>query len=229
MVGLDLRPEVVQKDADWTGSLCKGHPEVSMGHGTVSSIVVLAWVSHSCSELGSLVWSVLHPSASALLVCMSELLCANPVRTQGLFWSAVPFMQSPMKKEVKFVTHAWHFCFLLLCFLLLWCEKTGVYAWGGVQICLAALFVHLIFQSFTRLCCCVFWPTWSQTTRSWRISFSWELADHHHGWVGELNGRTLTPQHLSGNSLCWVLSGWGLPQRRRWFLFAKGGRQEEEE
>lgn len=67
-------------------------------------------------------------------------------------------------------------------------------------------------------------PHWAREPHfheSWLITSAAELGDSMEGpWL---------PQHLSGNYLCWMLSGWGLPQRWRWFLFAKGGRQEEEE
>ena len=71
----------------------RGNPKRARGAGLHPPFVVmLAWVSRSCSEQGSLGRSVLRPSAAPLLVCTSEELCAKTVGIQGLFWTAVFFI-----------------------------------------------------------------------------------------------------------------------------------------
>lgn len=64
----------------------RGNPKQAWRAGLRSPfVVVLAWVSRSCSEQGSLDRPVLRPSAASLLVCTSEELCAKTIGIQGLF------------------------------------------------------------------------------------------------------------------------------------------------
>lgn len=82
----------------------RGNPKRAAGAGLHPPfVVVLAWVSHSCSEQGTLGPSALPPSAAPLLVPTSEELCAKTIGLQRLFWSAVFFIYSQMKNEVQFV------------------------------------------------------------------------------------------------------------------------------
>lgn len=119
------------------------------------------------------------------------------------------------------VCHTSSFCHFVSC------EKMGVYIWLG--------------GSFLPCCCC--FSNFSVIYQAVLLCFLPHLVPDHADlqccfhesrlitsmWPG-LNGETLTPrQHLTGNSLCWAPSGRGLPQRRKRFLFAQVGRQQEEE
>lgn len=61
-----------------------------------------------------------------------------------------------MKYEVKFV--------ILLHSATSFLVKKWEFTYGWVDLSCRVVVVFLIFQSFIRLCCCVFCPTWSQTT-----------------------------------------------------------------
>lgn len=140
--------------------------------------VMLGWLSCSCLELGSIGWSVCSLSwcYSSSGLHVRGAVCKTNRHPRIVLASSV-FHLKPNEKWGK-VCHTCLILFLSVTSVFFACVKKWEVKYEGGGFFLLFFFC-LIFQSFMRLCCCVFWPTWPQTRLIYNLIFmtaGWSLA-----------------------------------------------------